>query len=296
MTRALLPEYRAPAKPGTCLAGPGGIPHGDEAMRLALASLRLYPIDRVLRPVMNSLRSDIEQNPYAKEERLSAHPLPMDQRPLDNEYVWKGNPYQLDGWLKPTVIMFQGSCDDPLVSWFCDSTGAVFITLDGAKTWRDMTGGLRGLRVQNILASRQRTFVLNAQTGQGLFLSRDGGMSWRPAPDGETAQFQTPDFKQWLKISDRLQCRISEEGKLLVSRDQGQTSAPGMKGWRIPRASSVFATPRGIVASGPGGSYQSTDAENWTELKLWPEYETGPADFLHAYWMGRYYGFIKRTD
>jgi hypothetical protein len=227
---------------------------------------------------MNSQRSDIERNPYAKEERLSAHPIRMDQRPLDNEYVWKGNPYQLDGWVKPTVTMFQCSCDDPLVSWFCDSTGAVFMTLDGGKIWRDMTGGLRGLRVQNILASRQRTFVLHAQTGQGLFLSRDGGMSWRPAPDGETVQFQTPDFKQWLKISDRLQCRISEEGNLLVSRDQGQTSAPGMKGWRIPRAASVFATSRCIVASGPGGCYQSTDGENWTERKLWPEYETGPAD------------------
>ena len=29
------------------------------------------------------------------------------------------------------------------------------------------------------------------------------------------------------------------------------------------------------------------------ELKLWREMETGPADFLHAYWMGRYYGFLQ---
>jgi hypothetical protein len=25
---------------------------------------------------------------------------------------------------------------------------------------------------------------------------------------------------------------------------------------------------------------------------LWRELETGAADFLHAYWMGRYYGFV----
>lgn len=69
-----------------------------------------------------------------------------------------------------------------------------------------------------------------------------------------------------------------------------------MKGWCIPRAASFFVTARGLTASGPGGCYQNADGENWTELKLWRESETGAADFLHAYWMGRYYGFIKSTE
>ena len=69
-----------------------------------------------------------------------------------------------------------------------------------------------------------------------------------------------------------------------------------MNGWRIPRAQSVLRTPRGVVASGPGGAYSSPDGETWTELKLWREDETGAADFLHAYWMGRYYGFIKPPE
>ncbi len=292
MTRALLPEYRAPKKPGVASAEPGEIPHGDEATGLALETLRLYSVDRVLRPVMNSLRADLERNPFSRGESLSAHPIPINRRPLDNEYVWKGNPYQLDGWLKPTVTMFQFAGDDPLVAWFCDTSGRLFMTLDGGKTWRDLNAGLRGANVQNILASSQRTFVLHAQTDQGVFLSRDGGLSWRPASDGDTIKFQTPDFKQWLKVSERLHCRISEDGKLLVSLDQGQTGVPSMKGWRIPRAASVFATPRGIIASGPGGCCQSREGETWTELKLWSEHETGAADFLHAYWMGRYYGFV----
>jgi hypothetical protein len=295
MTRALLPEYRAPKKPGVASAEPDDIPHGVEATRLALETLRLYPVDRVLRPVMNSLRSDIEKNPFAKNEALSAHPIPINQRPLDNEYTWKGNPYQMDGWLKPTVTMFQFACDDPLVVWFCDNSGRLFMTLDGMKTWRDMSTGLQGAHVRNILASRQRTFVLHAQTDQGVFLTRDGGMSWRRALKNDNIKFQAPDFKQWLKVSKRLQCRI-ENGKLMVSRDSGQTSVPAMQGWRIRRAASVFVTPRGMIASGPGGCYQSTDGEHWTELKLWPEYETGAADFLHAYWMGRYYGFISRNE
>ena len=47
-----------------------------------------------------------------------------------------------------------------------------------------------------------------------------------------------------------------------------------------------------IVASGPGGAYLSSDGESWRELNLWRENETGAADNLHAYWMGRYDGFV----
>ena len=296
MTRALLPEYRPPEKPGVASVTRGPLPHGEEGMRLASETLRLYPVDRVLRPVMNSLRSDIERNPFLRDAAQSAHPLPINQRPLDNEYAWKGNPYQLDGWLKPTVTMFQWSCDDPLVGWFCDSSGKIFRTLDGGAEWREVTEALRGARVQNLAASAQRTFVLHAQTDQGLFVTRDGGLSWRAVTDDAHVKFQTPDFKQWQQLSNKLACRIGDEGQLLVSRDGGKTSSPSMKGWRIPRASAVFATAHGIVASSPGGCYQSSDGATWKELKLWTEAETGAADFLHAYWMGRYYGFISKKQ
>jgi len=296
MTCALLPDYRAPAKPGMSATGPREIPHAQEAMRMAVETLHLYPVDRVLRPVMNSLRTDIERNPFARGEKLSARPIPINQRPLDNEYAWKGNPYQMDNWLKPSVITFQFSCDDPLVAWFSDSTGTVSMTRDGGKEWQDVSAGLRGARVQNLVASSRRTFVLQVQTDQGIFLSRDGGMSWRPVPEGEAVKFPVSDFKRWLRVSGNLFCRITEEGRLEISRDQGQTGAPSMQGWRIPRAASFFATPRGLVASGPGGCYQSADGEHWAELKLWRENETGAADFLHAYWMGRYYGFIKSGE
>jgi len=292
MTRALLPQYRAPSKPGIAATSPNEIPHGEESMKLALDTLRLYPVDRVLRPVMNSIRSDIERNPFARSAGLSAHPIPINQRPQDNEYAWKTNPYQLDGWLKPIVTSYQSSCDDPLVAWFCDSTGSVFETLDGGVAWRNMTEGLRGARVQNLVASRERTFVLHVQTDQGVFISRDGGMSWRLSPESESVKFQTLDFKQWQSVGNNLSCRINEAGEFMISQDHGRTGAASMKSWRIPRAVSFFATPRGILASGPGGCYKSADGENWAELKLWREDETGAADFLHAYWMGRYYGLI----
>jgi len=60
-----------------------------------------------------------------------------------------------------------------------------------------------------------------------------------------------------------------------------------------PLATSVFLTPQGAVAGGPGGLYASSDGITWKELDFWPESETGPADFLHAYRMGRYYRFIQ---
>ncbi|MCS6859659.1 MAG: hypothetical protein NZT92_04995 [Abditibacteriales bacterium] len=297
MTLALLPEYRAPVKPGVSRATPHKVPHGQEGLRLAIQTLRLYPYDRVLRPVMNSRRKDIELNPYADRfgSKQSAKPLPINQRPHDNEYAWKGNPYLLDGWLKPTVTQIQFACDDPQVWWFCDSAGRLYMTRDDGKTWRDMSLGLMGARVHNIVASKTRTFVLYAQTDQGVFLTRDGGMSWRPVPTGEAPTFETPNFKEWQRgPGGNLSYKINDANELVRSPDGGITYAPCMRGWRIPLAHSVFCTPRGVIASGPGGCYLSKDGEKWTELKLWQEYETGAADFLHAYWMGRYYGLLER--
>src|SRR5207245_3010659 len=127
-------------------------PRREEALRLASETLRLYPTDRVMRPVMNSLRPAIETNPFADRmgQKQSAKPIPINERPLDNEYAWKGNPYQMDGWLKPSVTALRFSCDDPLVAWFSDSTGRIYLTRDGMKTWNDMSSGLMGARVKNI--------------------------------------------------------------------------------------------------------------------------------------------------
>ena len=298
MTLALLPEYRAPQKPGYSRAVPVKVSHGEEGLRLAIETLHDYPVDRVLRPVMNSLRKDIEKNPYADRagQVQSAKPLPINQRPLDNENVWKGNPYQMDAWFKPMVNNFQFACDDPWVAWFSDSTGKVYVTLDKGKTWRDASHGLMGASVQNIIASKKRTFVIHAKTDRGVMVSQDGGMSWRTAAQSDQPEFPSTNFKEWIKVSDKLSVRANEADELVRTIDGGKTTVVCMKGWRIPRASSVFKTPWGIIASGPGGCYRSDDTEKWEELKLWREEETGASDFLHAYWMGRYYGFIRKNE
>lgn len=297
MTLALLPEYRNPIEPGNKPPVAGEVLNGSESLRRARDTLKHFPIDRVFRPVMNSLRNDIELNPHASRRGpQSAKPIPINERPLDNEYTWKGNPYQLDGWSKPTVRMFQVAWDDPQVAWFCDSNGRLFMARDNGESWQNMSTGLMGARVENIVVSTNRTFLLFANTDQGIFITRDGGMSWRPTRDEQVPEFQHPDFNAWLPVAERIKIRINGQERLERSTDNGQTSQPCMNGWRIARANSVFSTPWGIIAGGPGGCYRSSDGLAWTELKLWREDETGAADFLHAYWMGRYYGFINANE
>lgn len=189
--------------------------------------------------------------------------MPIDQRPLDNEYAWKGNPYAVDGWLRPAVTSIQFACDDRMVAWFSDADGRAYMTRDGMKTWTEVDFGLEGAKVWRLAASAERTFVVYADTDRGVFVSRDGGMSWR----GTSAK---PRFA-----------------------DREKDLPAHLAGWRIPLATWKITTTRGVMAGGPGGAYTSKDGEHWTEVKLWREDETGAADYLHAYWMGRYYGLVS---
>jgi hypothetical protein len=295
MALALLPEYRDAAQIAAKRAPT--TPHSAEALQGARETLELYPVDRVMHPVMNSIRKDLEiiaaPGRGGATQARSRNPLPINVRPYDNEYAWKGNVYQLDGWLKPIVTAMQFARDDPKVAWFSDTTGAAYSTLDAGKSWQSVTNGMMGAGVQNLAPSPSRTFVVYAQTSAGVFLSRDGGLSWRLAPAGDRPAFTAYDFKRPLTLASGATLRINALDELVRSTDGGSTSQLAMNGWRIPRAKSLFQTPWGIIASGPGGAYRSADGQAWEELKLWREMETGPADFLHAYWMGRYYGFLQ---
>ncbi len=118
-------------------------------------------------------------------------------------------------------------------------------------------------------------------------------MSWRQAPPRGVPEFEMHDFSQWLELSSAEKFRIDGSGRLVRAAEDGRRGEPAMQGWRIPLARAMFKTPWGLVASGPGGCYRTTDGKNWEEMKLWREDETGAADFLHAYWMGRYYRFVQ---
>ena len=120
-----------------------------------------------MHPVMNSIRKDIEviaaPGRGGATQARALKPLPINVRPYDNEYAWKGNVYQLDGWLKPIVTAMQFACDDPKVAWFCDTTARTYLTLDGGQSWQNVSNQMMGAAVQNLAASPSRTFVLYAQ-------------------------------------------------------------------------------------------------------------------------------------
>ena len=154
--------------------------HAEESLALSIDTLRRYPVDRTLWPVMNSIRPNLELSPFPDRSgaKQALQPVPIDQRPLDNEYAWKGNPYALDGWLKPDVTSIQFACDDPMVAWFSDSGGHAYLTRDGMKSWEEVDLGLAGAKVTRLSASRERTFVVWAETDRGVFLSQRW---WRKA-------------------------------------------------------------------------------------------------------------------
>ena len=101
-------------------------------------------------------------------------PLPINARPLDNEFAWTGDVYQLDGWLKPAIVAMQFACDDPQVEWFCDTTGKAYVTLDRGQSWQNVSTAMMGASVQNLAASPSCTFVLRARTTAATLLARDG--------------------------------------------------------------------------------------------------------------------------
>ena len=199
--------------------------HAEESLALSVETLRRYPVDRVLRPVMNSLRTDIAMSPFPDRggAKQALKPVPIDQRPLDNEYVWKGNPYAVDGWLHPAVTSIQFACDDPMVAWFSDADGRAYMTRDGMKTWTEVDFALEGAKVLRLAASARRTFVIYAETDRGVFVSRDGGLSWRVSLD-------KPRFA-----------------------DRENDLPTHFESWRIPVATWKITTSRGITAGGPGG-------------------------------------------
>jgi hypothetical protein len=157
------------------------------------------------------------------------------------------------------------------------------MTRDGMKSWTEVSYGLMGAKVNRLAASKERTFVLYADTDRGIVMTRDGGMSWRMAEAGDQPAFVTIDPHAWQRVGD-VDLRIDERGQIVTMT---------LTGWRIPLASWIFKTPLGIIAGGPGGAYLTRNGTDWTEVKLWREEETGAADYLHAYWMGRYYGFYR---
>lgn len=128
-----------------------------------------YPTNRIFQPVMNSVRDDFEELPQ---------PRPLYDRPADNEWDFKGDPFNQDGWISRFVMDVDVFPADPMVMFACDEGGFIYRSFDGGQTWADSFRGLGGAMVRAVLCSPVERELVLAATDRGLYRSRDAGYSW----------------------------------------------------------------------------------------------------------------------
>ena len=154
-------------------------PGKEKALKDALWTLQTWPVSRVFRPRMNSIRKDIKIA-----DRQAAEPLPMYESPWDNEYQWKGNLYTLDGWLSRITVSIAVPSDDDMVVYAADTNGDVYKTVDGCKTWRRISENLPAKAIK--LAAARRVRMLFVATTDGFYKTATAGTTWvrMPLPEG----------------------------------------------------------------------------------------------------------------
>jgi hypothetical protein len=138
--------------------------------------LQTFPTCRIFQPQMNSIRTDLEfhNGPRGKE---AMHPLPVYARASDNEYHWKGSPFQLDGWISRIASVLELSPHDPYVQFAADTGGSAYGSNTNGEIWHAIDG-LGGVR--DFAFSPAYPWIVFAATTGGVSRSMDGGKSWSP--------------------------------------------------------------------------------------------------------------------
>jgi hypothetical protein len=153
----------------------------------ALWTLQSHPTNTFFQPRMNSLRDDIP-----KAGRLSKEPLPLFEATWDNEYMWKGHMYGLDGWLSRIVVALDAAKDDPMVLYAAEESGDLYRSGDGARSWI-WIGQSPAPRPFKIVCGIKRRYVYLASS-TAAFRSITGGEQWArlplPADCGELTDMQ----------------------------------------------------------------------------------------------------------
>jgi len=153
----------------------------------ALWTLQSHPTDTFFQPRMNSLRDDLP-----KEGPLSKESLPLFEAAWDNEYLWKGNMFQLDGWLSRIVVALDAAKDDAAVLYAVDEAGDMYRSGDGAQSWTWIGQSPVAAPFKIVVGAKRRYVFLAAPSG--AFRSITGGQSWTrlplPADCGELTDLQ----------------------------------------------------------------------------------------------------------
>ncbi len=150
-------------------------PEREKVLKEALWTLQAWPVNRIFRPRMNSIRKDIEIV-----DGKAARPLPMFESPWDNEYQWKGSLYQLDGWLSRIVNSVAVPWEDPMVIYAMEENGDVYKSIDGGSTWRYAPITPPGKPLE--LSSSRSIRILLATCEEGFCKSTVAGYRWERMP------------------------------------------------------------------------------------------------------------------
>ncbi len=178
-------------------------PDREKALAEAIWTLRTWPVERLFRPRMNSIRPDI-----VTVDGMSEKPLPMYESPWDNEYQWKGNLYRLDGWLSRPIVSLAVPLEDPAVVYTADTRGELYRSTDGGDTWRQFGQPL--CRPARFVAAGSRIRMLLAGCDDGIYMSTTAGASWSrlplPNPSGR------PMAASFDRANDRVIYAVLEDG------------------------------------------------------------------------------------
>ncbi len=150
-------------------------PGKEDALAGARWTLQHYPVDKVFRPRMNSLRTDI-----AIRDGRAVEPLPLDESPRDNEFQWKGDPYALDGWLSRPIIDVAVAREDEQVWFALEENGTIYRTRDAGRAWRKLE--VLPPEPAHLIAAGKRVGHLYAAAGSALYQTLDGGRTWKRLP------------------------------------------------------------------------------------------------------------------
>ena len=137
-------------------------------------NLQTFPTCRIFQPRMNSIRTDIEFTEH-NGHKEALNPLPVYERPSDNEYEWKGSPYKLDSWTSRIVKILEVSADDPYVQFAIDNSGHLYHSITKGEVWHYIE---ELEAVNDVLFVPGYPWLVFAATNNGLYRTFNGGKSW----------------------------------------------------------------------------------------------------------------------
>ncbi|HOZ49366.1 MAG TPA: hypothetical protein PLO37_21265 [Candidatus Hydrogenedentes bacterium] len=246
----------------------------DKALREALYSLQTWPTDMTIQPRMSSLRGDLKP------------PYPVYAAAWDNEYIWKGNLLNPDGWLSRIVVDVAVSAEDPLVIYAVDSSGEVYQSRDGAATagqWFPIDAGLCGARPLRLDAG-SRIRLLSAVCQDAFYLSTSAGQMWQRLPcpaEGEkpvALLFDAEDVNVVYAVTDKAVYRSEKKRRKPI----GAEWEPFKGNIRHPVKVSTFAGEKTQAVADPGDTsvlYKAGDRQGALKSvdggKTWTASTTG---------------------